>query len=156
MEETPVGFLGQEIPLEKGQATHSSILGLPQWVRICLQCGRPGFNSWVGKIPCRRAWHPTPLFLPGESPWTEKPGGLLSMESQRLGHNSVTKHTHRARLRIKGETKNILDKQKLKEFTTVDQTYKKKVKGTSSIWNEIAVLNYNKIYENKILPGKSK
>ena len=29
MQETPVQFLGQEDPLEKGQATHSSILGLP-------------------------------------------------------------------------------------------------------------------------------
>ena len=34
---------------------------------ICLQCGRPGFNPWVGKIPWRRKWHPTPVFLPGES-----------------------------------------------------------------------------------------
>ena len=25
---------------------------------------------WVGKIPRRRAWQPTPVFLPGESPWT--------------------------------------------------------------------------------------
>ena len=24
-------------------------------------------NSWAGKIPCRRAWQPTPVFLPGES-----------------------------------------------------------------------------------------
>ena len=30
--ETPVQFLGQEDPLEKGQATHSSILGLPLWL----------------------------------------------------------------------------------------------------------------------------
>ena len=30
--------------------------------------GRPGFNPWVWKIPWRRAWQPTPLFLPGESP----------------------------------------------------------------------------------------
>ena len=29
MQETLVGFLGQEDPLEKKQATHSSILGLP-------------------------------------------------------------------------------------------------------------------------------
>ena len=28
-----------------------------------------------------------PVSLPGESPWTEKPGGLQSMESQRVGHN---------------------------------------------------------------------
>ena len=24
-------------------------------------------DPWVGKIPCRRAWQPTPVFLPGES-----------------------------------------------------------------------------------------
>ena len=28
---------------------------------------RPGFNSWVRKIPWRRKWQPTPVFLPGES-----------------------------------------------------------------------------------------
>ena len=33
----------------------------------CLQCGRPGFDPWVGKIPWRRKWQPTPVFLPGES-----------------------------------------------------------------------------------------
>ena len=31
------------------------------------QCGRPGFNPWVGKIPWRRKWQPTPVLLPGES-----------------------------------------------------------------------------------------
>ena len=30
-------------------------------------CGRPGFDSWVGKIPWRRTRQPTPVFLPGES-----------------------------------------------------------------------------------------
>ena len=34
---------------------------------IRLQCGRPGFDPWVGKIPWRRKWQPTPVFLPGES-----------------------------------------------------------------------------------------
>ena len=28
-------------------------------------------------------------------PWTEEPGGLQSMGLQRVGHNSVTKYTHR-------------------------------------------------------------
>ena len=51
---------------------HTSIYsyGLPWWLRwwrICLQCGRPGFDPWVGKIPWRRTWQPTPVFLPGES-----------------------------------------------------------------------------------------
>ena len=31
MQETPVGFLVQEDPLEKGYAAHSSVLGLPWW-----------------------------------------------------------------------------------------------------------------------------
>ena len=47
---------------------------------------RPGFDPWVGKIPWRRAWKPTPVFLPGESPWTEETVGLQSMGSQRVGH----------------------------------------------------------------------
>ena len=29
--------------------------------------GDLGFNSWVGKIPWRRKWQPTPVFLSGES-----------------------------------------------------------------------------------------
>ena len=33
MQETLVQFLGQEDPLEKRMATHSSILGLPWWLR---------------------------------------------------------------------------------------------------------------------------
>ena len=28
-----------------------------------LQCRRSGFYSWVGKIPQRRKWHPTPVFF---------------------------------------------------------------------------------------------
>ena len=68
-QETPVRFLGGEDPLEKGTATHSSILGLPWWIswlRIRLQGGRPGFNPWIGKIPCRREQLPIPVFWPGE------------------------------------------------------------------------------------------
>ena len=33
-----------------------------------------GFDPWVGKTACRRTWQPTPVFLPGESPWTEESG----------------------------------------------------------------------------------
>ena len=51
MEEIWFQSLGQEGPLEKGMATHSSILA---WTRI---------------------------------PWTEEPGGLQSIGSQRVEHN---------------------------------------------------------------------
>ena len=53
-QETWVRSLGQEDPLEKRLATHSSIL----------------------------AWR---------IPWTEEPGGLQSMGSQRIGHNLANK-----------------------------------------------------------------
>ena len=53
-----------------------------QTERIHLQCRKPGFDPWVGKIPWRRKWQPTPVFLPGElhgqkslagySPWGRK------------------------------------------------------------------------------------
>ena len=38
-----------------------------RWYGIHLQCRRPGFDPWVGKIPWRRERQPTPVFLPGES-----------------------------------------------------------------------------------------
>ena len=36
---------------------------------------RHGFNPWVGKIPWRRAWQPTPVFSPGESHGQRSPAG---------------------------------------------------------------------------------
>ena len=37
--------------------------------------GDTGFDPWVGKIPWRRKWHPTPVFLPGESHGQRSPVG---------------------------------------------------------------------------------
>ena len=92
-QETPGWFLGREDLLEKGQPTHSSILGLPLWLswwRICLQCRRLGFEPWVGKIPWRRKQLPTPVFWPGEldglySSWGHK-------ESDRTEQLSLSLH----------------------------------------------------------------
>ena len=47
---------------------------------------RRGFDPWVGKIPWRKAWQPTPVFLPGECHGLQ-PGGLQSMGLQRAGHD---------------------------------------------------------------------
>ena len=51
-------------------------------VKNLLQCRRLGFRPWFGKIPWRRTWQPTPVFLFGElhgprslvgySPWGRK------------------------------------------------------------------------------------
>ena len=49
-------------------------------------------NTWVPSL----GWEdpleedtatPTPVFLPRESPWTEDPGGLQSVEAQRVRHD---------------------------------------------------------------------
>ena len=32
----------------------------------CRRCRRHEFNPWVGKIPWRRKWQPSPVFLPGK------------------------------------------------------------------------------------------
>ena len=59
---------------------------IAQLVKISLQCRRPGFDPWVGKIPWRRKWQPTPVSLPGKShgqrslvgcsPWGRKELGM--------------------------------------------------------------------------------
>ena len=44
----------------------------------------------MGSIPefrRSRAWQPTPVFLPGESPWTEEPTGLQSIGLHRVTHD---------------------------------------------------------------------
>ena len=59
--------------------------GLHRWLNgkeSACRCGRPGFNSWLRKIPWRRKWQPTPVCLLGEShgqsslagysPWSRK------------------------------------------------------------------------------------
>ena len=51
----------------------------------CRRVKRRWFNPWVGKIPW--LWQPTPVFSPGESPWTEELGGLQSIGWQRVGYN---------------------------------------------------------------------
>ena len=70
--------------LKKLRCSGYQIFGLPLWLsylRICLQCGRPGFDPWVRKIPWRRERLPTPVFGPGEfhglySPWGHKESGI--------------------------------------------------------------------------------
>ena len=66
----------------------------------CRRHKRHGFNPWVGKIPWRRAWQPTPAFLPGEShgqrsvagysPWGRKE----SDATEETEHVEVLTSTH--------------------------------------------------------------
>ena len=60
-----------------------------RWQRICLQCRRPGFDPWVGKIPWRRKWQPTPVQLPRESHGQRRLAGCSPWGSK---ESDVTKH----------------------------------------------------------------
>ena len=44
----------------------------------------------LGEEPLSRKWQPTPVFLPGKSPWAEEPGRLQPMRLQRVGHDWAT------------------------------------------------------------------
>ena len=52
----------------------------------CRRLKKLGFNPWVGEIPWRRTWKPTPVFLPEEFHGQEL-GSLQSIGSLRVGHN---------------------------------------------------------------------
>ena len=68
MQEIPIRFLSQEDLLEKGQGTHSSVLGLSWWLRIHLQFGRSAKESTfsVEDLDLIHWWSdrlPYPVFL---------------------------------------------------------------------------------------------
>ena len=59
----------------------------------CRRHKRHRSDPRIGKIPWRKTQQPTPVFLPGESPWTEEPGALQSMGSQ-SDMTEATYHAH--------------------------------------------------------------
>ena len=73
---------------------------------IALQlCRRPGFDPWVRKMPWRKKWQPTPVFLSGEfhgqmtlagsSPWSRKESDTteqVTLEQQLFANSQVITH----------------------------------------------------------------
>ena len=51
------------------------------------------FDAWVGKIPLEEEMAVLFSILAWKIPWTEEPGGLQPMGSQRVGHGLVAEHT---------------------------------------------------------------
>ena len=58
----------------------------------CRRHERRGFNPWVRKIPWRRAWQPTPVFLPGESHGQRAGRAIWSIRLQGVRHDFAHKH----------------------------------------------------------------
>ena len=85
-------------------------LGLPRWLSgrdptcQCRRCRRLGFCPWVGKIPWRRKWQPTPVFLPGKSHGQRSLAGYSPWGCQKLDMTEpLSMHTNRAKRVLKSE-----------------------------------------------------
>ena len=69
------GLLGKSLPAQLltvtpfgwGLGGMASLVAQMVKNKICLQYRRPRFDPWVEKIPWKREWLPTAVFLPGES-----------------------------------------------------------------------------------------
>ena len=59
----------------------------------CRRHERPGFDPWVGKIPWRRAWQPTPVLLPGKSHGQRSLAGYSPQGCKELDMTEMTEHT---------------------------------------------------------------
>ena len=72
---------------------HPWAVGLPLWLRwwrICLQCRKPEFDPWIGKIPLEKGMATHSSILAWKIPWTEEPSGLQFTGSQRVRHDWAT------------------------------------------------------------------
>ena len=57
------------------------------------------FDPWVGKVPWRRKWQPTPVFLPGKSHGQMSLGGYCpwghkESDTTERAHTHTHTHTH--------------------------------------------------------------
>ena len=55
------------------------------------QCRSPGIKPWVGQIPWRGKWRPTPVFLPGKSHRERSLKGYIPWGHKRVRHDLMTK-----------------------------------------------------------------
>ena len=110
MRETLVQSLGREVPGEgisyTLQYSWASLMG--QMVKNPSQCGTSVFSPWVVKIPWRRAWQPTPAFLPGASHGQRSLAGYSlwgHKESDMTGRLSTAQHAGEGRTRRRKPSK---------------------------------------------------
>ena len=72
------------------------VIGIPWWLsgkESACQYRRCGFNPWVRKIPWRKKWKPTPLFLPGKSHGQMSLVGYSPCGHRQLNTTELLTHT---------------------------------------------------------------
>ena len=70
------------------------LFGFPWWLsgkESACQHRRCGLNPRVRKIPWRRVWQPTPVFLPGKSHGRRRQAGSSPWDCKRVRHDLATK-----------------------------------------------------------------
>ena len=72
----------------------------------CRRHKRHGFNPWDRKIPWRRKWQPTSVFLAWKIPWGKESGGLQFMGSQRVRQTEHVCTHAKTKVRPEMPTKN--------------------------------------------------
>jgi len=58
------------------------------------QCRRHRFDPWVGKIPWKKKWQPSPVFVPGESHGTRSLAGYIP-QGHKASDITEQQSTHR-------------------------------------------------------------
>ena len=76
------------------QIIHKCLPWWLRWKRICFQCRGPGVNPWIRKIPWRKKWLPTPVFLPGKVHGQRCLVGYSLWGYKRDKHDLATKQQH--------------------------------------------------------------
>ena len=101
----------------------------------CRRCKRRRFNPWVRKMPWRRAWQPTPVFLSGES------HGQKSLESysQRVPRCQTRLNTH-ARYKVLCKPQPIENKFFFKEAPVNISPLIKKKTSSFSLTSDLTLL----------------
>ena len=82
--------LSLEVPLYLNNISFWGFPGGASGKESACQSRRHRFNPWVRKIPWKRKWQPTPVFLLGESHGQRRLAGYSWWESQRAGHHWAT------------------------------------------------------------------
>ena len=105
-----------------------------------LQCRRSGFSLWVGKIPWRRKWQPTPVLLPGKfyglrslvgyCPWDRKESDITEWLHFHFQGNISCKDGHNKGQKQYGPNRSRRYKKRWQEYT--EELYKKDLSDSDS------------------------
>ena len=135
------GWSHQGSSWECAVRTNMQVPALPWWLTQTVKVNPPAvWETWVRSLAREEpleggAWQPTPVFLSGEPPWTEEPGGLQAPASQ--GPRRLS--TQRGRPRGEGTLQNFLRG--------------KKVKGRKIHYSQESGTQWNRVSIKRVIDG---